>query len=69
MNAKRISLHRIIGTSDLRVSEFILTYDGQSSHSVSIMAFQDARAAREVQYLGDPFEPGPSRAHFAERIE
>jgi hypothetical protein len=29
---------------------------------VSIMEFRDGKVARETQYLGDPFEPGPSRA-------
>jgi hypothetical protein len=24
--------------------------------------------ARETQYFGDPFEPGPSRAHLVERM-
>jgi hypothetical protein len=62
-NAKRFKVRRIIGRSDLWVTEFILTYDGQPSYSVSIMEFVDGRVARETQYFGDPFEPGPSRAN------
>jgi SnoaL-like domain len=67
-NAKRFSVRRIVGKGDLWVSEFIITYDGQPSYSVSIMEFVDGRVAHETQYFGDPFEPGPSRADLVERI-
>jgi hypothetical protein len=65
-NLKRFSVRRIIGGGDLWVSEFILTYDGQPSYTVSIMEFLDGKVARETQYFGDPFEPGPSRAELVE---
>ncbi len=67
-NAKRFTVRRIIGAGDLWVSEFILTYDGRPSYSVSVMEFLDGKVARETQYFGDPFDPGPSRAHLVERI-
>src|ERR1700726_3026317 len=63
-NAKRFKVQRIVGTGDLWVTEFILAYDGQPSYSVSVMAFQNAKAPRETQYFPDPFEPGPSRAQW-----
>src|SRR3954463_8195407 len=62
-NAKRFTVRRSVGKGDLWVTEFILTYDGRPSHSVSVMEFLDGKVARETQYFGDPFEPGPSRAH------
>jgi hypothetical protein len=68
-SSKRFKVRRIVGAGDLWVSEFILTYDGQPSYSVSIMQLLDGRVARETQYFGDAFEPGPSRAHLVERIE
>ena len=34
---------RIIGAGDLWVTEFILTYDGQPSYSVSVMEFLDGK--------------------------
>jgi hypothetical protein len=68
-NAKRFTVRRIVGTGDLWVSEFILTYDGRPSYSVSVMEFLDGKVVRETQYFGDSFEPGPSRAHLVERIE
>jgi hypothetical protein len=67
-SAKRFTVRRIIGKGDLWVTEFILAYDGQPSYSVSIMEFLDGKVARETQYFGDPFEPGPSRAQWVERM-
>jgi hypothetical protein len=67
-NAKRFTVRRIVGGGDLWVSEFILSYDGKPSYSVSVMEFLDGKVARETQYFGDPFEPGPSRAQWVERI-
>jgi len=65
-NKKRFTVRRIIGSGDLWVSEFVLTYDGQPSYTVSIMEFKDGKVARETQYFGDAFEPGPSRAQLVE---
>src|SRR3954467_12663689 len=65
-NRKRFSVRRIIGAGDLWVTEYILTYDGRPSHTVSIMEFLDGKGPRETQYFGAPFEPGPSRAQWAE---
>jgi hypothetical protein len=61
-------VRRIIGSGDLWVTEYVLTYDGRPSYTVSIMEFLDGKAARETQYFGDPFEPGPSRAQWVERM-
>jgi hypothetical protein len=68
-NAKRFTVRRIVGAGDLWVTEFILAYDGRPSYSVSVMEFRDGRVVRETQYFADPFEPGPSRAQWAERID
>ena len=42
-NAKRFTVRRIVGAADLWVTEFILTYDGRPSYTVSIMKFKDGR--------------------------
>ena len=68
-NAKRFKVSRITGSGDLWVTEFILSYDGKPSYSVSIMELLDGKVIRETQYFGDPFEPGSSRAHLVERLE
>jgi hypothetical protein len=67
-NYKRFSVRRIVGAGDLWVTEFILSYDGKPSYTVSIMEFKDGKVARETQYFGDPFPPGPSRAQWVERM-
>jgi len=36
---------------------------------VSIMEFEGGKVVRETQYFGEPFEPGPSRAQWAERMD
>jgi hypothetical protein len=67
-NRKRFTVRRIVGAGDLWVTEFVLSYDGRPSYTVSIMEFLDGKVARETQYFGDPFEPGPSRAQWVERM-
>lgn len=67
-NRKRFTVRRIIGAGDLWVTEFVLSYDGQPSFTVSIMEFRDGKVARETQYFSDPFEPAPSRAQWVERM-
>src|SRR5258708_22877202 len=67
-NRKRFTVRRIIGAGNLWVTEYVLTYDGRPSYTVSIMEFLDGQVARETQYFGDPFEPGPSRAQWVERM-
>jgi hypothetical protein len=67
-NAKRFTVRRIVGAGDLWVTEFILAYDGRPSYTVSVMEFVDGKVARETQYFADPFEPGPSRALWVERM-
>jgi hypothetical protein len=65
---KRFTVRRIIGAGDLWVTEFILTYDGKPSYTVSIMEFRGDEVARETQYFADPFEPAPWRARWVERM-
>jgi hypothetical protein len=65
-NTKRFKVSRIIGSGDLWITELILTYDASPTYTVSIMEFADAKVARETQYFGAPFEPGPSRARWVE---
>jgi ketosteroid isomerase-like protein len=65
---KRFAVRRIIGSGDLWISEFVLTYDDTPSYVVSIMEFRDGLVAHETQYFAAQFEPGPSRAHLVERI-
>jgi hypothetical protein len=60
-NKKRFTVHRIVGSGDLWVTELVLTYDVKPYYTVSIMEFQGVKVAHETQYFADPFEPGESR--------
>ena len=66
---KRFAVRRIIGSGDLWITEFILTYDGKPSYTVSIMEFIGDKVARETQYFADPFEAPAWRAHLVERMD
>ncbi len=68
-NKKRFSIRRIIGGGDLWVTEFVLTYDGKPSYTVSIMEFSGEKVARETQYFAEPFEAPASRMQWVERMD
>ena len=68
-NKKRFSIRRIIGSGELWVTEFILTYDGKPSYTVSIMEFSGDKVARETQYFADPFPAPAFRAQWVERMD
>src|ERR1700693_5335893 len=65
---KRFAVRRIIGSNDLWITEFILTYDGTPSYTVSIMEFSGDKVARETQYFADPFVASTWRAQWVERM-
>jgi ketosteroid isomerase-like protein len=66
---KRFAIRRIIGGGDLWVTEYILTYDGKPSYTVSIMEFEGDKVARETQYFADPFPAPAWRAQLVERMD
>jgi hypothetical protein len=68
-SSKRFSIRRIIGSGDLWVTEFILTYDSKPSYTVSIMEFKGDKVARETQYFADPFVAPAFRAQWVERMD
>jgi ketosteroid isomerase-like protein len=68
-NSKRFTVRRIVGAGDLWITEFVLSYDGKPSYTVSIMEFKNGKVTRETQYFADAFEPGPSRVQWVERMQ
>ena len=68
-NKKRFTIRRIIGSGDLWVTEFILTYDAKPSYTVSIMEFRGDKVARETQYFADSFPAPAFRAQWVERMD
>jgi len=67
-NKKRFTVRRVVGSGNLWVTEFVLSYDGVPSYTVSIMEFREGLVAHETQYFADRFDPAPSRAHLVERM-
>jgi ketosteroid isomerase-like protein len=68
-NKKRFAVRRIIGGGDLWVTEYILTYDGKPSYTVSVMEFKGDKVARETQYFADAFAAPAWRAQWVERMD
>ena len=67
-NKKRFTVQRISGGAELWVTEFILSYDGKPSYTVSIMEFRGDKVAHETQYFADSFQASPARAQYVERM-
>jgi hypothetical protein len=63
-NNKRFVVHRILGSGDLWITEYVLAYDGKPSYTVSIMEFRETKVAHETQYFGDPFEAAKWRKQW-----
>jgi hypothetical protein len=68
-NKKRFLVHRIIGSGDLWVTEFVLTYDAQPDYTVSIMEFRGVKVAHETQYFAGPFEASEARKKWVESMD
>jgi hypothetical protein len=68
-NKKHFVVRRLMGSGGLWISEVVITYDEQPVYVVSIMEFEGDKVVRETQYFGEPFEPGPSRARWVERMD
>src|SRR6201986_5094018 len=47
-NKKRFTVRRMIGSGDLWITEFVLSYDDKPSYTVSIMEFRDGLVAHET---------------------
>jgi hypothetical protein len=65
---RHFTIRRISGSSELWVSECVITYDGAPTYSVSVMEFSDGLVAHETQYFADPFPASAERAALAEPI-
>ena len=65
---KRFTIRKTLGSGRLWVTEYVIAYDQRPIHVVSIMEFEHGLVVRETQYFGEPFEPGPSRSQWVERM-
>lgn len=62
---RHFSVHRIVGSGDLWLSECVITYDGVPTHSVSLMEFVHGQVVHETQYFADPFNAPEQRRKLA----
>ena len=58
------NVKRILGTGDLWLTEYIITYEGRPAYTVSIMELRNGKVVHETQYFADPFEAPPWRSQW-----
>ena len=61
------NVNRILGTGDLWITEYTITYQGRPTYTISIMEFKNGEVVHETQYFADPFAPPAWRAQWVER--
>jgi ketosteroid isomerase-like protein len=61
------TVRRIVGEGSLWVTEYVISYESESMHTVSIMEFRNGKVARETQYFAEPFAAPDWRAQWVER--
>lgn len=49
-------IRRMVGSSDLWVTEYTINYKDRLAYTVSIMEFRNGKVVHETQYFADPFE-------------
>lgn len=59
-------VHRIMGSGDLWVTEYVIDYDGKPFETVSIMEFRNGKVFHETQYFAEPFPAPAWRAQWVE---
>ena len=62
------NIKRILGKGDLWITEYMITYQGQSAYTVSIMEFRNGKVVHETQYFADSFEAPAWRSQWVKLI-
>jgi ketosteroid isomerase-like protein len=62
------TVDRIIGSGDVWITEYVISYDGKPVNVVSIMEFEGNLVTRETLYFADRFDPPAWRSQWVERI-
>ncbi len=62
------TVRRMLGTGDLWITEYTITYLGRPAYTVSIMEFRNGRVVHETQYFADPFEAPAWRSRWVQQI-
>lgn len=59
-------IRRIVGTGNLWVTEYVISYQGKPFQTVSIMEFADGKVVHETQYFAEPFAAPAWRSQWVE---
>ena len=62
------SIRRLLGSGQLWITEYTITYQGRPFHTISIMEFERGKVVRETQYFAEPFDSPAWRAQWVEQI-
>src|SRR6202789_3432731 len=58
------TVRRMLGSGDLWITEYIITYEGRPAYTVSLMEFRNGKVVHETQYFADPFEAPACRSQW-----
>jgi hypothetical protein len=59
---------RVLGSGDIWITEYTISYVGRSTFTVSIMEFRNEKVVHETQYFADPFEAPAWRSQWVQPI-
>lgn len=62
------NVRRIQGEGPLWLTEYIISYKGRATCTVSIMEFRGTQVVHETQYFCDPFDAPAWRSQWVARI-
>lgn len=62
------NIRRLLGSGNLWMTEYTITYQGHSFYTVSIMEFENGKVMHETQYFAEPFDPPGWRAQWVEQM-
>jgi hypothetical protein len=62
------NVRRMLGSGNLWITEYIITYQGRPAYTVSIMEFTNGKVVHETQYFADPFEAPAWRSQWVQQI-
>jgi hypothetical protein len=61
------NVRRIVGSGNLWVTEYVITYESKPFQTVSIMEFKDGKVVHETQYFAEPFPAPADRRQWVEQ--
>lgn len=66
---RKFEIHRVFGSGDTWVTEYVLEYDGRPYYTISVMEFSDGKVIHETQYFADAFAAPGWRSRWVEGVE